>query len=48
MYTNLGQCFSAFAIIIAAAEAAVGLGIIIAFYRMRKSIMLDDANMMKW
>lgn len=46
--TNLGQVFSVFAIIVAAAEAAVGLGIIIAFYRMRKSIMLDDANLMKW
>ena len=46
--TNLGQCFSVFAIIVAAAEAAVGLAIIIAFYRMRKSIMLDDANLMKW
>jgi NADH:ubiquinone oxidoreductase subunit K len=48
VYTNLGQCFSAFAIIVAAAEAAVGLGIIIAFYRLRKSVMLDDANLMKW
>lgn len=48
VYTDLGQCFSAFAIIIAAAEAAIGLGIIIAFYRMRKSIMLDDANLLKW
>lgn len=46
--TNMGQCFSVFAIIVAAAEAAVGLAIIIAFYRMRKSIMLDDANLMKW
>jgi len=46
--TNLGQCFSVFAIIVAAAEAAVGLAIIIAFYRMRKSILLDDANLMKW
>ncbi len=48
VYTDLGQCFSAFAIIIAAAEAAIGLGIVIAFYRMRKSIMLDDANLLKW
>ncbi|MCH7472527.1 NADH-quinone oxidoreductase subunit NuoK [bacterium] len=48
VYTNLGQVFSVFVIIVAAAEAAVGLAIIIAFYRMRKSIMLDDANLMKW
>jgi len=46
--SNLGQVFSVFTIIVAAAEAAVGLAIIIAFYRMRKSIMLDDADMMKW
>jgi NADH:ubiquinone oxidoreductase subunit K len=48
VHTNLGQVFSVFAIIIAAAEAAVGLAIIIAFYRMRKSITLDDASLLKW
>lgn len=48
VWTNLGQCFSVFAIIIAAAEAAVGLAIIIAFYRLRKSIMVDEANQLKW
>jgi NADH:ubiquinone oxidoreductase subunit K len=47
VYTNMGQAFSVFTIIVAAAEAAVGLAIIIAFYRMKKSIMLDDANLMK-
>ena len=46
--TNLGQVFSVFTIIVAAAEAAVGLAIIIAFYRLRKSIMLDKADLMKW
>jgi NADH:ubiquinone oxidoreductase subunit K len=46
--TNLGQCFSVFAIIVAAAEAAVGLAIIIAFYRARKSIMLSDARLLRW
>lgn len=45
--TNMGQVFSIFTIIVAAAEAAVGLAIIIAFYRMRRSIMLDGANLMK-
>lgn len=48
VYTNLGQVFSVFTIIVAAAEAAVGLAIIIAFYRLRKSIMVDDASSMKW
>jgi NADH:ubiquinone oxidoreductase subunit K len=46
--TNLGQVFSVFAIIVAAAEAAVGLAIIIAFYRARKSIMLSDARLLRW
>jgi NADH-quinone oxidoreductase subunit K len=45
--TQTGQVFSVFTIIVAAAEAAVGLAIIIAFYRARKSIMLDDANLLK-
>ena len=48
VWTNLGQCFSVFAIIVAAAEAAVGLAIIIAFYRARKSIMLSDARLLRW
>jgi NADH:ubiquinone oxidoreductase subunit K len=47
VWTNMGQVFSVFTIIVAAAEAAVGLAIIIAFYRARKSIMLDDAGLMK-
>jgi NADH-quinone oxidoreductase subunit K len=47
VYTQTGQVFSVFTIIVAAAEAAVGLAIIIAFYRARKSIMLDEANLMK-
>ena len=45
--TNMGQIFSIFTIIVAAAEAAIGLAIIIAYYRMKKSIMLDSADLMK-
>ncbi len=45
--TNMGQVFSIFTIIVAAAEAAIGLAIIIAYYRMKKTIMLDSANLMK-
>lgn len=48
VWTNLGQVYSVFAIIVAAAEAAVGLAIIIAFYRLRKSIMLNDARLLRW
>jgi NADH-quinone oxidoreductase subunit K len=33
---------------VAAAEAAVGLGIIIALYRNRETINVDDVNLMKW
>jgi NADH-quinone oxidoreductase subunit K len=47
VWTQTGQVFSVFTIIVAAAEAAVGLAIIIAFYRARKSIMLDEAGLMK-
>jgi NADH:ubiquinone oxidoreductase subunit K len=48
VWSNLGQVFSVFTIIVAAAEAAVGLAIIIAYYRLRKSINLDDASSMRW
>jgi NADH-quinone oxidoreductase subunit K len=33
---------------VAAAEAAVGLALMIAFYNNRESIDVEDANMMKW
>jgi len=33
---------------VAAAEAGVGLAIIILFYRNRKSANVDDGNLMKW
>lgn len=48
VWSNLGQIYSIFAIIVAAAEAAIGVAIIIAFYRMRKSIMLSDARLLRW
>jgi len=44
----LGQIFAIFIITVAAAEAAVGLAIIIAVYRDRKTIQLDDIHLMKW
>jgi NADH:ubiquinone oxidoreductase subunit K len=44
----VGQVFTAFIIIIAAAEAAVGLAIILALYRQRQSVMVEDANLMRW
>lgn len=42
-----GQVFSLFTITVAAAEAAVGLAILIALYRNRNSVNIDDVNVMK-
>ncbi len=43
-----GQVFAIFIIVVAAAEAAVGLAIIIAIYRSRETIESTDINLMKW
>lgn len=42
-----GQIFSLFTITVAAAEAAVGLAILIALYRNRSTVNVDDMDMMK-
>jgi NADH-quinone oxidoreductase subunit K len=42
-----GQAFSAFVFVVAAAEAAVGLAIIIAVYRNRRSVVVEDVNLLK-
>ncbi len=43
-----GQAFAAFVFVVAAAEAAVGLAIIISVYRNRRSVIVEDVNMLKW
>jgi NADH-quinone oxidoreductase subunit K len=43
-----GQIFVFFVMAVAAAEAAVGLALMIAFYRNRESIDVDNINMLKW
>jgi NADH-quinone oxidoreductase subunit K len=43
-----GQAFTAFVFVVAAAEAAVGLAIIIAVYRSRRSVIVEDVDMLKW
>ena len=43
-----GQVFVVFVIAVAAAEAAVGLGIIIAFYRNKETVNIDEIQMMRW
>ena len=42
-----GQIFAIFVIVVAAAEAAVGIAIIITIYRHRESINVDDQDLMK-
>lgn len=43
-----GQAFAAFVFVVAAAEAAVGLAIIIAIYRSRRSVIVEDVDLLKW
>ena len=43
-----GQVFAIFVIVVAAAEAAVGIAIIIAIYRNRESIDVNKFDLMKW
>ncbi len=43
-----GQAFAIFIITDAAAEAAVGLGIIIAFFRNRETVLADEMDILKW
>jgi NADH-quinone oxidoreductase subunit K len=42
-----GQIFALFILTVAAAEAAIGLAIIVVYYRNRGSIAVDDINLMK-
>jgi NADH-quinone oxidoreductase subunit K len=44
----VGQVFAIFVIAVAAAEAAVGLGIILAFYRNKETVNIDEMNLMRW
>jgi len=44
----IGQVFAVFVIVVAAAEAAVGLGIILAFYRNKETINIDEMSLMRW
>ena len=43
----VGQVFAMFVLTVAAAEAAVGLAILVTFFRNRGDIAVDDASMMK-
>ena len=43
----VGQIFAMFVLTVAAAEAAIGLAILVVYFRNRDSIAVEDINMMK-
>lgn len=43
-----GQMFAIFIIVVAAAEVGVGLAIILSVYRKKKSVDIDNVNILKW
>ncbi|MDD5472761.1 MAG: F420H2 dehydrogenase subunit FpoK [Candidatus Methanoperedens sp.] len=43
-----GQVFAIFSIAIAAAEAAIGFAILVALFRVRDTINLDNINILRW
>jgi len=48
LYGVHGQVFAIFVITDAAAEAAVGLGILIAFFRNKETVNVDEIDLLKW
>lgn len=48
MGNSVGQVFVFFVMTVAAAEAAVGLAIIIALFRSKMTLDIDEVNIMKW
>ena len=48
LHNVAGQVFVFFALTVAAAEVAVGLAIIIALYRSKSSINVDEFQLLKW
>lgn len=43
-----GQVFTVFVITVAAAEAAVGLAIVLSIYRNRETVDMEQFNLLKW
>ena len=43
-----GQIFAIFVITVAVAEAAVGLGILIALFRNKETVLIDEIDILKW
>jgi NADH-quinone oxidoreductase subunit K len=44
----IGQIFSLFIITVAAAEVGVGLAIVLLIFRNRRSINIDEVDLLKW
>lgn len=47
LHDLVGQVFAMFILTVAAAEAAIGLAILVVYFRNRGSIAVEDINMMK-
>lgn len=48
-YGNMnGQIFAIFVITVAVAEAAVGLGVLIAMFRNKGTVLADEIDLLKW
>lgn len=45
---HIGQIFALFVITVAAAEVGVGLAIVLLIFRNRKSINVDEVDLLKW
>ena len=43
-----GQGFAIFVFAVAAAEAAVGLALVLSIYRNRRTVIAEDVDLMKW
>jgi NADH-quinone oxidoreductase subunit K len=45
---HTGEIFAIFVITVAAAEAAIGLGIVVSLYRNRETVAVDEIDLLKW
>ncbi len=48
MGNNAGQIFVFFVMSVAAAEAAIGLAIVLALFRAKRTVYVDEVNLLKW
>jgi NADH-quinone oxidoreductase subunit K len=48
MGDTAGQIFVFFVMAVAAAEAAIGLAIVLALFRNKKTVYVDEVNILKW